>query len=435
MLTRRGFLAASTAAAVAQSPEARPNILLFLTDDLGAGDIGPYGVSDIQTPNLDRLARQGVRFTNSYSNAPVCTPTRCGLMTGRYQQRYGLEWALTPPMRHLGLSPSVPTLPRILKNAGYRTSIFGKWHLGGTLPNMPIAHGFDYFYGITGGNVDFYSHENVEKYHDLWENEEPIREEGYLTELITRRTVKYLDEHSKSHRDQPFFVYVPYNAVHWPFQAPRRPNDIRNRETWFDGTRADYKEMVESVDQSVGAILGALDRNKLANTLVIFTNDNGGERLSRNTPFFHHKATLWEGGIRVPTLMRWTGKLPANKDCDQPMISMDLTATALKAAGAPMPDNLEGIDLMPFASGKQPMIERTLYWRIDRAGRKQQAVRRGNIKWINDGGIEMVFDLERDPGERNNIFTRLPEKAMELRKAYGEWEADIEKNPPPFTVK
>jgi arylsulfatase A len=434
MLTRRGFLAGAATLPLAAA-DARPNILIFLTDDLGVGDIGPYGVPDIQTPNLDRLARQGVRFTNSYSNGPVCTPTRCALMTGRYQQRYGLEWALTPPQRHLGLSSEVPTMPRILKSAGYRTAMFGKWHLGGTLPFMPVAHGFDYFYGITGGNVDFYSHENVEQMHDLWENEEKIREQGYLTELITKRAVNYLDTHAKSHRDTPFFAYVPYNAVHWPFQAPGRPTDIRNRATWYDGNRADYKLMVESVDRSVGAILETVDRNKLSNTLVIFTNDNGGERLSRNTPFFHHKATLWEGGIRVPTLMRWTGKLPSNKDCDQPMISMDLTATALQAAGADMPRNLEGIDLIPFATGKQPLTERTFYWRIDRAGRKQQAVRRGNIKWINDGGIEMVYDLERDPGERNDIFTRLPEKAVELRKAYADWETDLAKDPPPFSVK
>lgn len=434
MLSRRQFLAGAAALPLAAA-DSRPNILIFLTDDLGAGDIGPYGAPDIQTPNLDRLARQGVRFTNSYSNGPVCTPTRCALMTGRYQQRYGLEWALVPAQRELGLSPSVPTLPRLLKNAGYRTAMFGKWHLGSTLPNMPVKHGFDYFYGITGGNVDFYSHENIEQTHDLWENEERIREPGYLTELLTRRAVNYLDEHARSHRETPFFVYVPYNAVHWPFQAPGRPHDIRTRATWYDGDRADYKLMVESVDHSVGAILDTVERNRLSNTLVIFTNDNGGERLSRNLPYFHHKATLWEGGIRVPTLMRWTGKLPANKDCHQPMMTMDLMVTALRAAGVAPPENADGIDLLPFASGKQPVIERTFFWRIDRADRKQQAVRRGNLKWIRDGAIEMVYDLERDPGERLNIFTRLPEKAVELRKAYAEWEADLAKNPPPFVVK
>ncbi len=433
MLTRRAFVGA-TAGMLAAAP-AKPNILIFLTDDLGAGDIGPYGVPDIRTPHLDRFARQGVRFTNSYSNGPVCTPTRCALMTGRYQQRYGLEWALMPTQREMGLSAGVPTLPRLLKQAGYRTAMFGKWHLGGSLPMMPVAHGFDSFYGITGGNVDFYSHENVNRFHDLWENETNVREEGYLTELLTKRTVAYLDAHAKQHRDDPFFVYVPYNAVHWPFQAPRRPADVRDAKTWFDGNRADYKEMVEAVDDSVGAILGTLDRNKLDNTLVIFTNDNGGERLSRNLPYFHHKQTLWEGGIRVPTLVRWTGKLPANRDCDQPMMTMDLTATALKAAGVDAPSNLDGTDLGPFMTGKQPVAERTFYWRIDRAGRKQQAVRRGNLKWINDGAVDMLFDLERDPGERTDIFTRLPEKADELRKAYREWEADIGKNPPPFVVK
>jgi len=405
-----------------------------MTDDMGAGDLGCYGVPDIKTPNIDKIARQGVRFTESYSNGPVCTPTRCGLMTGRYQQRYGLEWAFNASQRkHPGLSPSVPTLPRLFKTAGYRTAMFGKWHLGGTPQDMPLAHGFDEFFGITGGNTDLYTGKDVNGTPDLFEGDENVSSTGYLTELFSRRAAKFVESQTAA---APFFLYVPYNSVHWPFQAPGRPNDIRTRATWFDGTRRDYAEMLQSIDEGVGSILDTVDRKGFArNTLVMFTNDNGGERLSRNWPFSSHKGTLWEGGIRVPTLAKLPGRIPAGKDCAQPMMSMDLAVTALKAAGVAPPDNVDGIDLMPMMRGGAP-VERAQFWRINRADRKQRAARVGNWKWLDDGPpFAALFNVKDDPGERSSKFYEYPEKVADLKARFEAWEADLAKNPPPYVVR
>ena len=433
-MDRRQFLLASAAClGVSRAADTKPNVVIFLVDDMGFADIGPYGVKDAKTPNLDRLAKSGVKFFNSYSNGPVCTPTRCGLMTGRYQQRYGLEWAILPTQRDAGLPTEAVTLPRMLKNEGYKTGMFGKWHLGFNPAFGPNAHGFDEFFGILGGNVDLYTHNNINGTHDLWEGVEMVKREGYLTDLLTERAVKFIDAHAKD----PFFLYVPYNSVHWPFQPPGRP-DKRTRENWMAGSRADYVKMVESIDSSVGTVLSALERNKLAdNTLVVFTNDNGGERFSRNEPAFHHKGTLWEGGIRVPTIMRWPGRIPAGKTSRQAIITMDITATVAAAAGAEAAAGtpLEGIDLLPIVSGKRPDVERTLFWRIDRDERKQRAVRKGNWKYIRDASIEMLFDVEKDPSERMDLAPENPAVLAELRGAVAAWERDLAKHKPAVVVK
>lgn len=258
-----------------------------------------------------------------------------------------------------------------------------------------------------------------------------MKREGYLTDLLTERSVKYIQEHAQ----EPFFLYIPYNSVHWPFQPPGRP-DKRTRANWTDGSRADYVKMVESIDASVGQVLGALDKQGIAGeTLVIFTNDNGGERFSNNEPAFHHKATLWEGGIRVPMMLRWPGRVPAGKTSPQPAITMDLAATVLAATGTPAGRALDGMDLLPVITGAKPPVQRTFFWRIDRDDRKQKAVRQGKYKYIRDGAIEMLFDLERDQAERFDIAPSNPEKLKELRAAMAEWERELAKNPPPFAVK
>lgn len=438
ILDRRRFLAAAAGALApalhaGQGP-AKPNVVVFLTDDLGYADIGPYGARDIRTPHLDRLARQGVRFTNCYSNGPVCTPTRAALMTGRYQQRVGLEWAVTPNDRGKGLPVRETSLARMLKDNGYATALIGKWHLGAEIEYGPNAHGFDYFFGITGGNVDFYSHRNRPGDPDLWENTKRIERKGYLTELIAERAVSWIDQHAR----QPFFAYVAFNAVHWPFQAPGRPDDVRTADTWTDGTRKDYAGMVESVDEAVGRVLTALDRHNVArDTLVIFTNDNGGERLSDNRPAFHHKATLWEGGIRVPGLVRFPGRIPAGRTTPQVAATMDFMATILAATSTPPPAGrtLDGIDLLPVLRGEKPPVDRALFWRIDRADRKQKAARDGKWKYVRDGSIELLFDLDRDPGEHTNLGYQHPHVVTRLRQAVNAWERELAKNPPPFVVK
>jgi arylsulfatase A len=433
--SRRAFLLSAGGLALsgtARSAE-RPNIVLFLADDFGAADLGCYGARDIRTPQIDSLAREGVRFTQCYSNGPVCTPTRAALLTGRYQQRFGLEWALTLQDRGYGLSPEHPTIARRLKEAGYHTALFGKWHLGREPEYRPNRHGFDESFGILGGNADMYSHRNMNGEPDLYENGEAVEQQGYLTEMIAERSVDFVRRNARG----PFFLYVAFNAVHWPFQAPHRPQDVRTRPTWFDGSRADYARMTESMDQAVGRVLAELDRHGLRdNTLVIFTNDNGGERLSNNTPFFHHKGSLWEGGIRVPGLVRWPTRVRGGKTSDRPTMSMDFAATVLSAAGVqPRAPLLDGMDLLPVLTGSKPPVERSFFWRIERNDRKQKAARVGSWKYVRDGDIELLFDVVRDPGERTDMGYREPETLARLRGALADWEKDLAQSPPPRVIR
>jgi arylsulfatase A-like enzyme len=419
--------------AVAAS-ERKPNIIFILVDDMGYGDLGCYGASDIRTPNIDRLAQEGVKLTDHYSNGPVCTPTRAAFITGRYQQRVGLEWAIFPGQKEPGLPVSETSIARMLKDNGYATGIFGKWHLGYKPEFGPNAHGFDEFFGILSGNIDHYSHREINGEPDLYENTRPVEQSGYSTDLITSRAVNFIHRHAA----HPFFLYVPCNSVHWPFQPPGAPSDIRTRETWHQGTRQDYARMLERIDDGVGLMLEALERHGLAReTLIVFTDDNGGDRLSHNAPLFHRKATLWEGGIRVPCLLRWPGQIPAGRVSGQASITMDLTATILAATGTEPPAGreLDGMDLLPILKGEKPEKERTFFWRIFRDERKQKAVRKGDWKYIRDGDRELLFNLKEDMGERHELYYRHQEVAAELRGLLEQWEKDMDRTPPMFSVK
>jgi arylsulfatase A-like enzyme len=411
----------------------RPNVVLIITDDVGYGDIGSYGARDIRTPHIDSLAKAGVRLTDFYA-APQCTPTRAALITGRYQQRVGLERALgsTGAALEMGLRPTGRSLPQLLKNHGYATGLVGKWHLGYRPEYGPNAHGFEYFFGFLSGYIDFYTHtRGGDGHEDLFENTTPVSRDGYMTDLITARAVKFVEDHA----GRPFFLEVAYNAAHWPFQPPDRPSRAPDNGA-FQGpamnppaTRADYVAMLERADQGIGAILAALDARQLtANTLVIFTNDNGGEWLSNNAPLFHRKDTLWEGGIRVPAIWRWPARLPAGKTSAQAGITMDLTASILAAARAPVPDDarFEGIDLLPILEGTSPVVERTLFWRIDTPARQQRAVRRGDWKVLIDGDDLLVYNLRDDIGERSDLAARRPDVAAALRPLLLTWEKDVD---------
>jgi arylsulfatase A-like enzyme len=423
---------AGRAGAAEPAPKAR-HVVVILTDDLGYADLGCYGSKDIRTPNVDRLAKEGTRLTDFYSNGPVCTPTRAALMTGRWQQRVGLEWAIFPGQKGPGLPTSETALPRMLKGAGYKTGMVGKWHLGYKKEFGPNAHGFDTFFGLLSGNVDHYSHKEINGEPDWYEDAKPVVVKGYSSDLITDRAVAFLDKNARS----PFFLYVAYNAVHWPFQAPDRPADVRTRPTWFDGTRKDYAAMMERVDAGVGKILAALDKHGLAkDTLVIFTNDNGGERLSDNRPFSQRKGTLWEGGIRVPCLLRWPGQVPAGKASPVPALTMDLTATVLAACGTAPPRGrkLDGVNLLPVLRGGAAP-ERAFFWRIDRKERKQKAVRQGKWKYLRDGASERLYDLSRDPGERTDLAGDHPDTVRESRQKLAAWEKEMAAEKPLFQVK
>lgn len=430
----RAFLILLFAGAVFAQPARKPNFIFILVDDMGYADLSSFGSKDIRTPNIDRLAKEGVKLTQMYSNGPVCTPTRAAFITGRYQQRVGLEWAINATEKEPGLPVEEGSLARTLKNNGYATALMGKWHLGSKPEFLPARHGFDEFFGIIGGNADMYSHRNLPGENVLYEGESTTEIAGYLTEHLERRSVEFIQRH----KDKPFFLYLAFNAVHWPFQRPNRPDMERTRETWFDGTRADYIVMMQSVDAAVGQVLSALDEQGIAkDTLVIFTSDNGGERLSDMGPYFNTKGTLWEGGIHVPGLARWPAALPKGKVSAQVAITMDWTATILAAAGAQPERQLDGVNLLPILQGKQAMQDRTLCWRIDRAGFRQQAIRSGKWKLVTQPTSvdQLLFDLERDPGERRNLFYEYQEKAKELRAKLAAWDKEMNEHKPRFSVK
>lgn len=431
------LLAAFAATVPAQSPPvARPNVVLIMTDDAGYGDFGTYGAPDIRTPHIDSLARDGVKLTDFYANGPTCTPTRAGLITGRYQQRVLLEaplGALGEKDWDRGLTPTGRSLPQLMKNAGYATALVGKWHLGWKPAFSPNAHGFDDFFGFKSGFIDYYQHTTVADsplQAELFENDRPVDVPGYLTDLITDRTIRTIE----AHRGEPFFIDVAYNAPHWPYQRPDQPSVARDRARHllpFDtdtSTRADYVTMVERVDDGVGKILATLDRLGLTrNTIVIFTNDNGGEWLSHGGPLFHRKGSVWEGGIRVPALIKWPARLPAGRVSHQAGITMDLTASILTAASASLPSDLrlDGIDLFPILAGTVPERPRTLFWRVQGA-RTQAAVREGDWKLVVDQARPLLFDLSRDVGERTDVIAAHTDVATRLRAALTAWQTDVD---------
>jgi arylsulfatase A-like enzyme len=412
----------------------RPNIVLIITDDVGYGDIGSYGAKDIKTPNIDRLAREGVRLTDFYA-APQCTPTRAALITGRYQQRVSLERALGSigPSLEMGLPATGRSLPRLLKSSGYATGLIGKWHLGYKPEFSPNAHGFDYFFGFLSGYIDFYTHtRGGDGAHDLYENGTPVEHTGYMTDLITARALRFIEQSAA----RPFFLEVAYNAAHWPFQPPDQPSKAPNNGA-FQGpaaavpaTRKDYIAMLERADSGIGQILNALDKLALSrNTLVIFSNDNGGEWLSSNAPLFHRKDTLWEGGIRVPAIFRWPARLPAGKVSSQVGITMDLTASILAAAQVQVPaeTSLDGIDVLPILEGRAPEAERTLFWRIAVESRQQRAVRKGEWKLLVDGDDMLLFNLHDDIGERNDQAMQRTDLVRALWPLIAAWERDVDR--------
>ena len=429
-----------------------PNVIFLLVDDMGYADVGCMGSPDIKTPNIDRLANEGVRMTDCYASAPVCSPTRAAFLTGLWQQRTGIEWAIgltseeakridgkmvtaTEPFT-MGLAPQDSFLTPLLKKQGYGTALYGKWHLGFKPEHNPVQHGFDEFWGIIGGQCDYYKYYYLGGMKQLYEKTEMTTAEGYITDLINQRSVRYIREEASS----PFFLYVPYNAVHHPYHVPGDPTQTYTNENKNDGTRAGYVKMVESIDKGVGEMFAALEeKGILDNTLIIFSSDNGGERFSDNGPLFNHKTTLWEGGIRVPCLIRWPdGGIPAGMVTDQPAITMDLTATILAAAGVDLPKDhpIDGINLLPIFRGEEePIMERTFCWRVDRSRRRMKAVRHGDWKYVKDDMVEMLFNLKEDIGEHNDLYYEHLDKVKELRAKLAEWEADVDAVPPAISIR
>jgi arylsulfatase A-like enzyme len=438
---RREFLVSSAAAALAasrgalaaQRQAARPNVLFILADDLGWGDLSCYGRPDYRTPNLDRLASEGVRFTNAYSASPVCTPTRVAFITGRYPARtpVGLEeplrWQkdLREEKRDPGLPPEHPTVASLLKSAGYRTALVGKWHMGYLPRYGPLKSGYEEFFGIMSGANDFFTHKDAYGEGDLFEAEVPVERAGYMTDLLTERAVQFL----KRRHDRPFYLSLHYTAPHWPWEGPQDEAVSRTLGQGYAGMTAGgslkvYAEMMRSLDSGVGHLMRALSESKLdRNTLVVFTSDNGGERFSFNWPFRGEKFQLFEGGIRVPAIARWPGTIPAGRVTDQVAVTMDWTATMIALAGA-KPDPgypLDGVDLAPTLRGARPTFERTLFWRHQRSA----AVRRGRWKYLRDETGEYLFDLDRDEREQADFRQSHAAVFGQLKSAYSEWDKQL----------
>jgi arylsulfatase A len=419
---------------------AKPNIVFILVDDMGYGDIASYGAPDVRTPQLDRLASQGVRFTQFYANGAECTPTRTAFLTGRYPQRAGgLECAIgtgnvgrydeairLAEKSDLGLPAEQAVLAKSLKAQGYATGIFGKWHLGYERKFFPDRFGFDESFYFLGGNVDYFTHAELSPIPALYSGDKPIRRKGYMTHLITQDALSFIDRH----KAEPFFLYLPYSTPHFPFQAPGDVDKVFTKENWMEGSRETYVAMLEDMDTQVGRIMASLESADLAkNTILVFASDHGGMGPSRNAPFRDKKGTLFEGGIRTTCIARWPGKLPAARTSSRLTLTFDLTASFLAAASAESPLPLDGIDIFAdIATGKKPE-PRIVGWRARRGDRTWRAIRADNLKYVskieNNAIDEYLFDIAKDPAETTNLIPSHPDETKQMLRLLGAWEDNV----------
>ena len=424
-------LAVSGGLRTAQRLSKRPNIVFLLADDLGYADVSCYGRPDFTTPNIDHIAATGVRFLQAYANSAVCTATRTALITGRYQ--YRLRLGLEEPLvgnSDVGLPPEHPTLPSLLKKAGYSSTLIGKWHLGALPKFGPLKSGYDHFYGFRGGAVDYFSHSNG-GHDDFWDEDVPIHKQGYLTDLLGSRAVEVINVYAKS--QQPFMISLHFNAPHWPWEAPgdeeesqRLAQQSRGLFDFDGGTQKTYQRMIKAMDQQIGRVLQALDSNGLAeNTIVIFTSDNGGERFADTWPFTGKKTELLEGGLRIPAIISWPARIPKGRTADQVSISMDWVATLLAAAGAEGdPDHpLDGINLLPVLTQNAAPIPRKLFWRYK--ANAQRAMRDGDYKYLKILDNTFLFNVVEDPLERANLKERQADIYRRLVREWYDWNASM----------
>ncbi len=406
----------------------KPNIIFIMVDDMGYGDLGCYGSKINKTPFLDQMAKDGVKLTQAYSAAPVCTPSRTAFMTGRYPARTTvglyepLDWTTCDSL--VGLSSATTSLPTLIKNAGYTTHLVGKWHLGFTPKFSPRANGFDSFFGYHGGGVDYISHTDPNGNLDLYENEKQVKQDGYLTDLFAERAVKII----KQKHDQPYFLSVQFNAPHWPWQTPGASvYPLGGKESKQGGSVEIYKAMIECLDAGVGKILAAVKASRNAeNTLIVFTSDNGGERFSNMGGFKEKKFVLWEGGIREPAIVVWPKKIKSGTVSNQATIHMDFTATFLALAGCVQnpKEPIDGINILPLLNVKKSPIPRTFYWRVFQRN-QQKAIRSGDWKYLQTEKEAYLFNLQSDPFENHNLKNDNPFIFNQLKEEYAKWEKQM----------
>ena len=433
---RRRFLALAGAGAAgllaarlhaAEARPRKPNVVVIISDDQGYADVGVHGCKDIPTPHLDSIARNGVRFTSGYVSCPVCSPTRAGLATARYQQRFGHEFNTGPPpgslREHVGLPLTEVTVADAMKAAGYVTGAVGKWHLGMRPKYHPFKRGFDEFFGFQHGGHSYLKLE-PDGYNPIQRGDKPIDETEYLTDAFSREAVAFINRH----KAKPFFLYLAYNAVHTPMEATakyldRFPN-IKDRK------RRIYAAMLAAMDDGIGRVLEALrDAGIEDDTLVFFLSDNGGPtgaNASRNTPLKGAKGTMWEGGIRVPFFIQWKRRLPAGKTYDQPVIALDIFPTAVAAAGGTMPADrpIDGVNLLPYLEGENPgPPHAALFWRMG----PRHAVRKGTWKLVQMAAQPELYDLAADIGETTDLAAQKPGVLKDLADTYAAWDAQMAK--------
>lgn len=433
-------------------PDKKPNIIVIMTDDQGYGDLSCMGSKDFVTPNIDGLAERGARFTSMYSASPVCSPSRASLLTGRYPANAGVRSILAGHRRASGLLPKTPTIATALKKEGYRTALIGKWHLGLQHESRPNQNGFEYFYGFLAGCIDYYSHifywgmadGKTDPTHDLWENDTEVHQDGqYFTDLLTEKSVEYIRESAQ--QQEPFFLYLAYNAPHYPMHAPQKYMDRFSHLPWDKQVMC---AMISAVDDGVGQIVDELKRNHLLeNTIIYYQSDNGPSRETRNymdgtqDPYYGgstggfkgHKFSLFEGGIRVPGILSWPAGIPEQQVLEQPVAAMDIFPTLLQLAGGDCREySLDGKDLNHLLTQGGPSPHECIFWEMD----KQTAVRKGNYKLVLNGYLvegepapEPVFlsDLANDPAEKVNLIESHPEIAAELTREAENWREEIEK--------
>ncbi|MCH5198473.1 MAG: sulfatase-like hydrolase/transferase [Oscillospiraceae bacterium] len=428
----------------------KPNVIIIMTDDQGYGDLGCMGSDYIKTPNIDSLAEGGVRFTSMYSASPVCSPSRAALLTGRYPGNAGVRAILAGHRRASGLTPAVPTIASALKELGYKTGISGKWHLGLKDECRPNQNGFDEFSGFLAGCLDYYSHifyygmadGGSNPTHDLWENENEVYANGeYLTELITKKGVRFINRH----KDEPFFLYLAYNAPHYPMHAPEKYIERYKDLPW---DRRIMAAMISAVDDGIGEIISELKKNGIFdNTIIYFQSDNGPSRESRNwldgteDPYYGgtsgiftgHKFSLFEGGIRIPAIFYWGDKIKKSV-CENAHISTDIFPTLIEACGGdPAKFELDGISILSELKGEEEQLHEYIFWEME----DQTAVRYGRYKLVINGRLVeneekradvFLSDLINDPGEKFDLSEKMPQLAEKLKSAALNWRAGIEKN-------
>ena len=442
-ITRRDLLRSTAAGMIAlalgaekgnaQSAAKPPNIVFILADDLGYADVSCYGRPDLHTPNIDGIAARGLRFLQAYSNSAVCTATRTALITGRYQ--YRLRVGLEEPLvgnTDVGLPPEHPTLPSLLKKVGYSSTLVGKWHLGALPKFGPLKSGYDRFYGFRGGAVDYFSHTAARGKEDFWDGDVPVRQTGYLTDLLGSRAIDVVNEYAQS--GQPFMLSLHFNAPHWPWEGPGDEAESKRLSrlssgglSSFDGgSQKTYQKMIEDMDLQIGRVLQALDANGLTeNTIVIFTSDNGGERFADTWPFTGKKTELLEGGLRIPAVLSWPAHIPRGQTTDQVFISMDWMPTLLAAAGAE-PDPAyptDGMNLLPILKQNDAPVTRKLFWRYK--ANAQRAVRDGNLKFLKILDNTFLFNVVEDPLERANLKDRQKDVYKRLVREWYDWNASM----------